>query len=126
MKVEKMADTKTTSNDAQRNDAGLSVRERISAVDPLILAVGAAAAGAAVGALLPRSDAEARLLAPVGKQLTATAGTLATVARQTLSAELAGVPVVGQLAVDQVDRVIDAVVEPATAVSVEDPAGSAD
>ena len=102
----------------------MSLRHRLTALDPLILAAGAAVTGAVAGALLPRSEAEARLLAPVGKQVMAAAGTLAAAARQALSAELAGVPVVGQLAVDHIDRVIDAVVEPAMTKSVDAPAAT--
>lgn len=88
-----------------------SLRERAATVDPIVLAAGAAVAGAVAGALVPRSPTETQFLAPIGKNLHKAAGSLGTVVRQALSAELAGVPVVGPIAVQQIDHVIDSVVQ---------------
>ena len=115
-----MAKSTRTVNDNEAQGAGRSLRERATGVDPVILAAGAAIAGAIVGALVPRSAAEVRLLAPLGKHVTAAAGSLGTVARQALSAELAGVPVVGQIAADQIERVIESVVPSAGAERATD------
>lgn len=93
--------------------------ERAAGVDLVLLAAGAATAGAVAGILLPRSHTETRLLAPVGKHVRNAARTLGTEARLALSAELAAVPVVGQMAADQIDRVIGSVV-PSTAAGAPD------
>lgn len=93
---------------------GLS-SQRASGLDPVVLAAGAALAGAVAGALVPRSETELRLLAPLGKHVKNAAGALGREARLALSAELAAVPVVGQIAADQIGRVIESVVPSATA-----------
>lgn len=90
-----------------------SLRERAAGIDPLIFAAGAAVAGAAIGAFVPRSDAETRLLAPVGRQVNAAAATLGSAARQVVSNEVAKVPVVGQAVADQFEQLVDEVVQPA-------------
>ena len=90
-----------------------STRDRIAATDPLILMAGAAIAGVAAGSLLPRSDAETRLLGPIGSRVNRAAGTLAVATRRIVTEEVGAVPVIGQVAVEQIDRVLDAVVEPA-------------
>lgn len=107
-----------------RSHAGGAVaalRERAAGIDPLILAAGAAAAGAAVGAFVPRSDAETQLLAPIGARVNAAAGALGNVARQALSAELATVPVVGPIVAEKIDSVLDPIVDadPDTAEPVQ-------
>ena len=101
--------TQTSSNNDAPGDSPMPAK-RSAGMDPVILAAGAAIAGAVAGALLPRSPAETRLLAPVGKHVKEAAKSLGTVARQALSAELAGVPVVGEIAAEQIDRVIESVV----------------
>lgn len=85
-----------------------SLRARVARIDPTVLAAGAVVAGAVAGVLVPRSATETRLLGPLGKQLNVAVGSLGTAARQVVSNELAGVPMVGQIAVDQLDRVLDA------------------
>lgn len=103
-----MAESKST---ATARTGIESLRDRAATVDPIVLAAGAAVAGAVAGALVPRSDTETQFLAPIGKHLHEATGSLGTAVRQTLSAELAGVPVVGPIAVQQIDHVIDSVVQ---------------
>lgn len=107
-----MAKSKSGTNDTAALGAVASLRQRAAGVDPVVLAAGAAVAGAVAGVFVPRFAGETRLLAPIGRHVSAAAGTLGTAARQALSAELAAVPVVGQIAADQVERVLDAVIEP--------------
>ncbi len=107
-----MAKAASASNQDGSTKPGTTLRERIAGVDPLILAAGAAVAGAAAGAFVPRSDAETRLLRPVGAKFNMAAGSFGTSARRLLSAEIAAVPLVGQMAVDQIDRVLDPLTEP--------------
>ncbi len=103
--------TMTQSDNTDSRSIGTSLRDRAAAVDPLILAAGAVIAGAAAGALLPRLDAETRLLGPIGARVNAAAGTLGSAARSAVSAEVAAVPIVGQLAADGLERLVEAVVE---------------
>lgn len=82
-------------------------KSAIASVDPLIFAAGAVIAGAAVGALVPRTAAEERLLAPIGPHVKTAVATFGAAARQAISEELGKVPVVGQVAADQLDHFID-------------------
>ena len=102
---------KTRPNDVKTRSRLANVHERAARVDPMIMAAGAAVVGAVAAAFVPQSTSETRLLAPAGKTLNNAARMLGSGARQALSAELAGVPVVGQIAAEQIDRVIDSVVQ---------------
>lgn len=107
-----MQKAKTQANDVKPRSRLATLRERAAGVDPMIMAAGAAVVGAVAAAVVPQSPSEMRLLAPTDKSLNNAARTLGSGARQALSAELAGVPVVGQIAAEQIDRVIDSVVQP--------------
>ena len=67
-----------------------ATRRTVEAVEgnPLGILVGGLAVGALAGALLPRSDKERELLAPVGKRLGETARAAADAAKQAGHAEL--------------------------------------
>lgn len=104
-----MADKTSKSGKSEKQNARKS---RASNVDPLIVAGGAALVGAAVGALIPRSDAEKRALAPFGA-LASTAATRALhSARAAVSTEVAALPVVGPIAAAQIDHAVQAVIGP--------------
>lgn len=110
--MQKAKTQKTQANDVEPRSPLAIVRERAAAVNPMIIAAGAAVVGAVAAAFVPQSPSETNLLAPAGKSLNDAARALGSGARQALSAELAGVPVVGQIAAEQIDRVIDSVVQP--------------
>ena len=102
---------KIQANDKPRSRIA-TLRDRAAGVDPMIIAAGAAVVGAVAAAFVPQSPGETRLLAPAGKSLNDAGRVLGRGVRQALSTELAGVPVVGQIAADQIDRVIESVVHP--------------
>ena len=92
-----MSVKEATAENQEAGGLGTALRDRLSAVDPMILAAGAAVAGAAAGALIPRSDTETRVLAPIGAHVTGAVGAVGTSVRQAIAAELAAVPVVGHV-----------------------------
>ena len=110
--------TDKTIKQAKRNAPG-NYTARATAVDPLIVAGGALAVGAAVGALLPRSDAEKRALAPLGALVSTAATRALHSAREAVSNEVSALPVVGPAAAARIDHVIDRVVAPAEASNAD-------
>jgi len=97
--------TKDTAREAARRAA-----EGIEA-NPLSVLVGGVALGVLAGALIPRSEQESKLLAPVGKRLTETASGAAQAARDAGKAELDSLGLNKEAARDQVGKVIDGVIK---------------
>ena len=86
--VERAQHAYETSRDTAR-DAARQTAQGIEA-NPLGVLVGGLAFGAVAAALIPRSQREKDLLAPVGKRLSAAAVAATTAARETGRSELAG------------------------------------
>ena len=104
--VEKALDTtRQTARDAARRTA-----EGIEA-NPISVLVGGVALGVLAGALIPRTEQESKLLAPVGKRLTDTATGAAQAARDAGKAELDSLGLNKEAARDQVGKVIDGVIK---------------
>lgn len=84
------ADVPQTSYDRARHAATDATRQTVSAIEanPLGILVGGLAVGALAGALIPRSDKEKELLAPVGKRLGETARAAAEAAKEAGRTEL--------------------------------------
>lgn len=82
--------------------------------NPLAVLVGGAALGALVGALLPRSDREKELLAPIGKRVNATAAAAIAAARETGQSELENLGLTKGAAKDQVRSLLQNVGQAAT------------
>ena len=101
---------KTHTNDIKPRSRLANMRKRPVGVGPTIMAASAVVEAVAAPFVMP-SPSETRLLAPAGKLLNDAARTFGKGAQQALSAELTGVPVVGQIAAEQIDRVIDSVVQ---------------
>lgn len=72
---------------AATDDAGRRTAQAVEA-NPLGILVGGLAVGALAGALIPRSDKEKELLAPVGKRLGETARAAASAAKEAGKNEL--------------------------------------
>lgn len=104
--VEKALDTtRQTARDAARRTA-----EGIEA-NPISVLVGGVALGVLAGALIPRTEQESKLLAPVGKRLTDTATGAAQAARDAGKAELDSLGLNKDAARVQVGKVIDGVIK---------------
>ncbi|WP_242186946.1 hypothetical protein [Sphingomonas sp. CARO-RG-8B-R24-01] len=102
----------TTSHAAQ--DFGHRAAAMIEA-SPLGVLVGGIAAGMLAGSLLPRTQSEARLLAPVGKRLTDTAHGAIDAAKETAQSEFASLGLSRDSAKDQVGKLLGGVVNALTA-----------
>ena len=104
--VEKALDTtRQTARDAARRTA-----KGIEA-NPISVLVGGVALGVLAGALIPRTEQESKLLAPVGKRLTDTATGAAQAARDAGKAELDSLGLNKDAARVQVGKVIDGVIK---------------
>ncbi len=112
-----MAESASAVNASKTRTSVASLRELAAKADPIVLMAGAAVTGAVAGALIPRSPTEKQMLAPIGKNIPEVVKALGTAARQAFFAELAGVPIVGPIAAEQIDRAIDSVVQPVVASS---------
>lgn len=82
--------------------------------NPLSVLVGGVALGVLVGALLPRTQQEGKLLGTVGKKLTDTASGAVQAAREAGKAELDTLGLNRNAARDQVGKVIDGVLKALT------------
>ncbi|GAA0324978.1 hypothetical protein GCM10009087_39100 [Sphingomonas oligophenolica] len=104
--VERAIDTtRQTARDAARRTA-----EGIEA-NPISVLVGGVALGVLAGALIPRTEQESKLLAPVGKRLTETATGAVQAARDAGKAELDSLGLNKEAARDQVGKVIEGVIK---------------
>ena len=92
-------------NDTSRRTAGT-----VDA-NPLTILAGGIALGAVVGALLPRSDREKELLAPLGRELGARARAATDAARDAGQTELAELGLTRGAARDQVKSLLKGVVK---------------
>lgn len=79
--------------------------------DPLAIVIGGIAAGALAGALLPRSNREKELLAPLGKRLGDTARVATQAAREAGMTELEGLGLTKDAARGQAKTLLDGVVK---------------
>ena len=77
--------------------------------NPLAVVAGGIAIGLAVGALLPRTRRESKLLGPVGKRLNGVAAGAAEAARDAAKAELAVLPLSKDAARAQASKLLDQV-----------------
>ena len=75
--------------------------------NPLGILVGGLALGAIVGAIIPRSQREKELLAPIGKRVNATAAAAITAAKEAGRAELGELGLSRSAAKDQVRSVFE-------------------
>lgn len=96
-----------------RDGAREAVRRTAEGIEanPLSLLVGGVALGVLAGALIPRTQQESKLLGPVGKRLTDTAGGAAQAARDAGKAELDALGLNKDAARDQVAKLLDGVVK---------------
>jgi len=102
--AEKALDTtRDTAREAARRTA-----EGIEA-NPLAVLVGGVAIGVLAGALVPRTEQEGKLLAPIGKRLNETASGAAQAARDAGKAELDSLGLNKDAARDQVGKLLDGV-----------------
>jgi hypothetical protein len=91
--------------------AGETARKTAAGLDanPIGILVGGLAVGVLAGALLPRSDREKELLAPVGARIGATAKAAAQAARETGQAELADAGISKDAAREQVKGLFEGI-----------------
>lgn len=80
---------------------------------PLIAIAGGLAAGALIAALLPRTDAEAKALRPVGKRLTDTAKAAAASAKDTGTQRLAELGLTPERGKETLRSILDGVTDAA-------------
>lgn len=91
--------------------AGETARRTAAGLDanPIGILVGGLAVGVLAGALLPRSDRERELLAPVGARIGATAKAAAAAAREAGQSELAEAGISKEAARDQVKGLFEGI-----------------
>lgn len=110
-----MTDTKTRNRTAAPAEPGLLERVGGAAeANPLALVAGGIAVGALVGALLPRSERERTLLAPVGGKLSAGVAAALDAAKEAGLAELDGAGISRDAARDQVRGLVDGLLKAAS------------
>lgn len=111
--VEKATQTLESSRDLAADAA----RRTVAGIDhnPLGVLVGGLALGMVAGALLPRSDKERQLLAPVGAKLSERARGAIGAAREAGQAELDGLGLNRDSAKEQVKTLFDGVMKALTA-----------
>lgn len=120
--VETARDKASHALDVSRERA-LQTAESIEG-NPIGMLVGGLALGALVGALVPRSQREKELLAPVGKRVSATAIAALSAAREAGKAELDDLGLSRNAARDQVKSLVDGLLKAAsTAGSAASQAG---
>lgn len=83
--------------------------------NPLSVLVGSLAVGMLTGSLLPRTDHEAQLLAPIGRRLSLTARGAVDAAKETARSEFDGLGLSRNSAKDQVGKLIGNVITALTA-----------
>lgn len=98
----------------------------VISASPLGVLVGGIAAGMLAGSLLPRTQSEARLLAPVGKRLTDTAKGAFDAAKDTAKSELDGLGLSRESAKDQVGKLLGGVINALTAAGTAAMTANAD
>lgn len=113
---ETLRDRATHAYESARARAGDTVESSREAIEgnPLGLLVGGLAVGAAIGALIPRSDRERQLLAPVGKRVNAAALAAVAAAREAGQNELAELGLTKEGARDQVKSLFQGITKAAT------------
>lgn len=89
-----------TNTQYRASDAAHRAAETIES-NPLAILAGGIAVGALVGALLPRSEREKELLAPIGKELGARAQAATSAAREAGASELENLGLTKNAAKDQ-------------------------
>ncbi len=111
--LEKTYDKAAKAIDKGRKSALKTARSTADSLEanPLALLAGGIALGAVVGALVPRSEREGKLLAPVGKRITDTAGAAAKAARDAGKAELDSLGLNKAAARDQAGKLLGGVVK---------------
>ena len=87
----------------------------LAEANPLSVLVGSLAVGMLTGSLLPRTDREAQLLAPVGRRLSLTARGAVDAAKDTARSEFADLGLSRNSAKDQVGKLIGNVITALTA-----------
>jgi len=87
----------------------------LAEANPLSVLVGSLAVGMLTGSLLPRTDREAQLLAPVGRRLSLTARGAVDAAKETARSEFDGLGLSRSSAKDQVGKLIGNVITALTA-----------
>lgn len=87
----------------------------LAEANPLSVLVGGLAVGMLTGSLLPRTDREAQLLAPVGRRLSLTAHGAVDAAKETARSEFAGLGLSRNAAKDQVGKLLGNVITALTA-----------
>lgn len=103
---------------ATTTHAAQDFAERAVAVieaNPLSVLVGGLAVGMLTGSLLPRTDREAQVLAPIGRRLSLTARGAVDAAKDTARSELDGLGLSRSSAKDQIGKLIGGVITAMTA-----------
>ena len=105
--------------DASRDRARDAARQTAETIDsnPLGVIVGGLALGALVAAVIPRSEREKELLAPVGKRVGATAAAALAAAKEAGKAELGELGLTRSAAKDQVKTLFDGLIKTASTAS---------
>lgn len=102
-------------NDAQATVEGLARRAVQGAeANPLLLVAGGVALGAAMGALLPRSERERTLMAPIGQRLGDAIGAAVEAGREAGKAELDSNGISRDAARDQVRSLLSGIMQAAS------------
>ena len=109
-------DKATSAVDASREKARDAARQTVETIEtnPLGVIVGGLALGALVAAVIPRSQREKELLAPVGKRVGATAAAAFAAAKTAGKTELDSLGLSRSAAKDQVKSVFDGLIKAAT------------
>lgn len=113
--VDKTRETAVHAYDSTRKTAGKAAHQTADTIEanPLSALVGGIAVGVAIGALLPRTQAEAKHLGPIGKRLTDSAASAARAARDQGRQELSGLVPDKNNAKEKAGSVVEAVVQAA-------------
>ncbi|UZK70126.1 hypothetical protein OKW76_03475 [Sphingomonas sp. S1-29] len=113
--VDKTRETVVHAYDTTRKTTGDAVHQAVDGIEsnPLAALVGGIAVGVAIGALLPRTQAEARHLGPIGKRLNESASAAVRAARDQGKQELSGLVPDKSNAKEKAGSVVEAVIQAA-------------
>lgn len=114
--IDKTKEVAITVLDTTRGGAREAARRTAEGIEanPMSILVGGLALGVLAGALLPRSESEGKLLAPLGKRITDTATAAVHAARDAGKEELGALGISRDAARDQAGKLIQGVLKALT------------
>lgn len=114
--IDKTREVAVTVLDTTRDGAREAARRTAEGIEanPMAILVGGVALGVLAGALLPRSESEGKLLAPLGKRLTDTATVAIQAARDAGKEELGALGISRDAARDQAGKLVQGLLKALT------------